>query len=100
MLTWVPYTFVRFLFLFVAGIVLGIFLPGLISADWIVIILLASAILYFLLVFFKDTLRIVNSGVIGFPLLIIAGYALVFIRTESNRADRKFVRQRAGDSDS
>lgn len=85
MLTWVPYTFVRFLLFFVIGILLGIFFPGLVSGQVAVVGWLVLSVLYFLLRL--RFLHSINAGLLGLPLLILTGYVLVFLRTESNRLD-------------
>jgi competence protein ComEC len=69
----------------VSGILLGIIFPDLISPGRLVGIVLALSVLFVLqkVLFFRS----INGGIIGLPLLLFVGYAIVFFRNESNSAD-------------
>lgn len=90
MFYWTPYTFVRIVFFFIAGIILGIYQPDCIpeSVAWI---LFGSCMVLFVLL---SVSRIsLNPGFIGLTSIFLAGYANTLIHTESRNADHFFYEE-------
>lgn len=88
MVPWIPYAFVRLLLFSASGILLGIYFPDEIAASVILSLLITFVIFYFLIVIFRqDHNGSLNPGFIGLPILMLLGYLVVMIRTESNQDD-------------
>ncbi|WKZ60819.1 MAG: ComEC/Rec2 family competence protein [Cyclobacteriaceae bacterium] len=84
MFYWTPYTFVRIVFFFIAGIVLGIYQPDLIP-DKVAWFLFIGCVTGFLILSrFKYK---INPGVLGLMAVLFAGYSNTLLHTESRRAD-------------
>jgi competence protein ComEC len=89
MLKWMPYAMVRIATFFIGGILLGIYLPDVVSES------LATSFFLALLSFFavgyiyakKSTARVVGLGSIGLCAILIAGYINLLHHTESRRPD-------------
>lgn len=84
MFRWVPYVFVRITLLFITGILWGIYAPDSLKEGLAQILLLFLAVGYGILWYLNRTRHsnIYLSG-IGLPLLVLAGYVLVLLRTDS-----------------
>src|SRR5688572_8434158 len=89
MFRWAPYTFVRILFFLVAGIILGIYYPDLLSTHYAWIILCTLVVLYvvcFVLWHFIFFYRF-NPGVIGLTGIFLSGYLLTLYHSEARRPE-------------
>jgi competence protein ComEC len=85
MFSWAPYAFVRITIVFIAGILLGIYLPDCIHQSLAVILFITCGVLFLLLVasHIKGTLRFLNPGIFGIAAIFLAGYIQVLNSTES-----------------
>jgi competence protein ComEC len=84
MFHWIPYVFVRIVLFFIAGTLLGVYLPDSIPEVMVQVFLPALAGVYFLLVFFNDRLSKKNNpGFVGLLVVFLSGYALLLTRTDS-----------------
>jgi len=88
MIRWIPYSFVRIVIFFIAGILLGIHVPTLIGGETMGWLCLILAVAYFTAVYFRKKINLgVIPGVAGMAVIFLAGYAHVFFRTASYNAD-------------
>jgi competence protein ComEC len=88
MIRWIPYTFVRTVLFFIAGIVLGLYAPGLISAGCGIALAVLLSLLYFLVTFFRFHVNhFPNPGWIALPLVLLLGYIHLTWQTESRDPD-------------
>jgi competence protein ComEC len=87
MFRWTPYTFIRIATVFIGGILLGVYSPGVIPLlfSWIFLIVFASAFL--LLLFLVKRLPKKYYGLIGLPAIFMAGYVHVHIQKHTNQPD-------------
>ena len=88
MLKWMPYVMVRIAAFFIAGILLGIYQPDLLTEGSAFSAL--GVLLFFYLIgyrFFKrsSSLKLV-TGLIGLIAILVAGYVNVLLQTESRSA--------------
>jgi competence protein ComEC len=89
MLYWIPYAFVRISVFFIAGILLGIYFPQLISISSAMSAFTFAIALYFFIFFLnrRRNKRVLNPGLIALTAVLIAGYCSVYFNTETNSAD-------------
>lgn len=85
MIRWIPYTFVRTVFIFIGGVALGMYAPDLLPGPWDAIVVCGGILLYIILVLFRSKHRI-NPGWLGLPLIFVMGYVHVVRQTESRHA--------------
>ncbi len=91
MFRWIPYVFVRVVLFFIAGILLGVYLPDSIPETIAQVFLLVLVGMYFLLFLLKNRLPIkINLGAIGLLAIFLSGYVLLLTRTAS-RNPQHFV---------
>lgn len=88
MLSWAPYVFVRFVIFFAAGILLGIYHPGLVPHIAVIVFVILAG-LFTVITFLRSAngAAFFNPGFAGLLALFVAGYACVFYSTDSNRKD-------------
>jgi competence protein ComEC len=89
MLKWIPYVMVRIAAFFIAGILLGIYKPDLLSEGTVSVVLGGFFLFYFTgYLFFKKSgsLRMV-TGFNGLITVFIAGYLNVLLQTESRNQE-------------
>jgi competence protein ComEC len=76
MLYWIPYAFIRIVVFFIAGILLGVFAPGILSLAVASGFIIALIFIYFL--FWHINLRrqklIINTGVVGLSAIFLFGF--------------------------
>lgn len=84
MFYWTPYTFVRIVFFFIAGIILGIYQPDLIPERVSWILFGSCVVIFFGLAFSRTRL---NPGFIGLTAVFFAGYSNTLIHTDSRNTD-------------
>lgn len=84
MFYWTPYAFVRIVFFFIAGIILGIYQPGLVPQHVAWILFGSCVAIFMVLVFGRIT---VNPGFVGLTAVIFAGYSNTLIHTESGNSN-------------
>jgi competence protein ComEC len=84
MTSWIPYSFVRITIVFIAGILLNIYYPGLVSPTSATVLLGIAAALFLLLVIVaKRWWASLNTGFVGLLVILLSGYVLVNLRTNS-----------------
>jgi competence protein ComEC len=81
MFFWTPYTFVRIVFFFIAGILFGIYQAGLIPERVAFYLFMGFMLLYFLLVFSGQ--KKINTGFVGLIAVVLAGYLNTIYKTDS-----------------
>lgn len=89
MFSWTPYPFVRIVFFFVAGILVGIYLPEIAPINF-TYILFGTLVVLFVAVSYlrsKEKINIINPGVIGLSVVLIAGYIQVYHSTDYQNHD-------------
>jgi competence protein ComEC len=76
MLYWIPYAFIRIVVFFIAGILLGVFAPGILPLSWAAGLFAALILIYFL--FWYINLRqqklIINTGLVGLIAIFLSGF--------------------------
>jgi competence protein ComEC len=85
MFFWTPYAFVRFVLFLIAGILLGIYFPGLFSEQFVAAALLVTGIALSFLFYRSSSSNV--SGIIVFLMLILFGYLNTLYHTESRNPD-------------
>jgi competence protein ComEC len=85
MIRWIPYTFIRTAAFFIAGILLGIFLPDVAPYNYALTILLTLLVIYFASFVFltRHKKSTYTAGLIALPAVFIAGYVHVLNQTET-----------------
>jgi len=88
MLKWIPYVMVRIAAFFIAGILIGIYLPELLPENSAFIVLGVLVLFYFIgYQFLKKSNSVkLYTGVVGLITILVAGYANVLLQTESRDA--------------
>lgn len=88
MLRWIPYVMVRVTAFFIAGILLGIYLPEFISTSVLIVALGIATLFYFTLYFLLQRSRWlpVISGAVGLFCVLLLGYLHIFFFNQSNHA--------------
>jgi competence protein ComEC len=88
MIRWLPYTFVRTVFFFIAGILLGIYAPDVLNKTYTIILLGVFCLIYILTFLLRGYLKFGVSvfGFIAFPIVFLAGYVHVLTQTESKES--------------
>lgn len=89
MFSWAPYTFVRIVIVYVAGILLGIYFPDIIQQKQAIIFFLILVILFLVFAFlrFKGKLRFFNPGLLGIAAIFLAGYIQLLNSTDARDTD-------------
>ncbi|MBT1702527.1 ComEC/Rec2 family competence protein [Chryseosolibacter indicus] len=84
MFRWIPYTFIRVVAFFIAGILLGIYSPAFLSVAYSSALLIFLATAYFLLVFFRRVSGgyFFNPGYLALSFIFVCGYLNVSLKTE------------------
>lgn len=85
MIPWIPITFVRITSFFVAGILLGIYLPDILPIHLATLILLLATGSYSFVFILNRRLKrmVINPGYLGLPAIFLAGFVHVVNSTES-----------------
>lgn len=84
MIRWIPYTFVRTVIFFIAGIVCALYAPGLVPENVAVTVAILLALLYFPVVWLSSRRRrMFNPGWVGLPLVSLLGYIHLLGQTAS-----------------
>ena len=84
MIRWIPYTFVRTVLFFIAGILLAFYDPDLIpQAVWWPIVISMTGFYFLLVLTSRKFRRIINPGWIALPLVFVLGYINLVAQTES-----------------
>jgi len=88
MFFWTPYTFVRIVFFFIAGILLGIYQPDCLPEHFVLPAFVVLVVLYFL-VNWKITsdFKPFSTGFIGLLAIFLAGYVNTMFNTDFRRPD-------------
>jgi competence protein ComEC len=84
MFFWTPFTFVRIVLFFIAGILLGIYQPELISVQKASFLFIGAVLGYFFVWF--SGLKL-NPGFLGLIALLLAGYLNTLFHTDSRKPD-------------
>lgn len=86
MFSWTPYAFVRILLFFAGGILLGIYLPGILPKSFTEILFLILAISFIVFAYLRSKAsgKFFNPGFIALIALFLAGYIRVYTSTDSN----------------
>jgi competence protein ComEC len=86
---WIPFAFVRITLYFIAGILCGIFIPGLRShpEGWMILLSLLLSYIGFFILYRRTHNRVFNPGLIAFPAIVVAGILSVDLANEVNRDD-------------
>lgn len=89
MIRWIPYTFIRITLFFIAGIILGIYLPDSIPEKYAEVLLVSLGIAYisFFILSKRINKNIFNPGIIGLFAIVLAGYVHVLHTTERRDPD-------------
>ncbi|QOI97626.1 MAG: ComEC family competence protein [Flammeovirgaceae bacterium] len=83
MFQWVPVAFVRIVLFFIAGILIGIYQPGILNEFIAGIILVALVVSYFILVLWSK----INPGPVGLLAVLVAGYLNLLVHTQARHPD-------------
>jgi competence protein ComEC len=84
---WIPYAFVRIVVFFMAGILIGIFVPFSIPLLPVVTLFFLSAMAYVLMAASAPIRKVANPGFVGLFCILTAGYLNVQLQTESKQPD-------------
>lgn len=87
MFRWTPFTFIRISAVFIGGILLGVYNPGIVPLLFCQVVLGVFVFSYFLLFFLKRTLSKSYFGLLGLPAVFLAGYAHVHLQKHTNQSD-------------
>lgn len=88
MTRWIPYTFVRIVLFFVAGILAGMYFPDLLAERLSYLVITVLVVLYFSIVYLRKRFSgIPNPGLIALTLVAVLGYVHVVVQTESRHPD-------------
>jgi competence protein ComEC len=84
MFSWTPFPFIRIVFLFVAGILSGIYFPDIVPIDFATILIGLLGVLFIAIAYFraKGKVKAVNPGFIGLAVVFLAGYIQVYNSTD------------------
>jgi competence protein ComEC len=82
MIRWIPYTFIRITFVFICGILTGVFWPGLIPV-YLTLTFFALLIASYVIVVFLRQKPSVYLAAIGLTVVFVAGYLNVTFKTDS-----------------
>src|SRR5687768_447046 len=84
---WIPYAFVRIVVFFMAGILIGIFMPFGIALLPVVLLFFLLAMTYVVMAASAPVRKVINPGFVGLFAILVAGYLNVQLRTESKQPD-------------
>lgn len=84
---WIPFAFVRIVVFFVAGILIGIFVPVSIPLLPVVIIFLMTALGYACVASSSSLLRLINPGFIGLFAILLAGFINVQLHRDADHVN-------------
>lgn len=89
MMTWVPYALVRVALCFIAGILLAIYLPGVIPFRVALVVVIGTVFIYVLMASRLGRMRWgkIFMGLLGFTAIFLSGYLHLFLKTDSRKAD-------------
>ncbi|MBX2954953.1 MAG: ComEC family competence protein [Cyclobacteriaceae bacterium] len=88
MFFWTPYTFVRIVSFFIAGILLGIYQPDFLPEHFALPALVGSVVLYFFLSWkLTSDFKPFGTGLVGLLAIFLAGYVNTMFNTDSRRPD-------------
>jgi competence protein ComEC len=89
MFRWIPYTFVRVTIFLVAGIIVGIYFPDLLSRQLLTLLLAVFTATYITVFFLRryEPAKILNPGVLGLTSIFLLGWVHVMSSTESSDTD-------------
>lgn len=93
MFFWTPYTFVRIVLFFIAGILTGIYHPDWIPENIALSLFTGLILIYFLLYVLKK--KIINPGYIGIPVIVLAGYLNTLSKTDYRNPQHFAFRQQS-----
>lgn len=84
MTRWIPYTFVRIVLFFIAGILVGMYFPDLLAERLCYLVIAVLVALYFFMVYRRKQFSgIPNPGGVALALVAVLGYLHVVVQTES-----------------
>jgi competence protein ComEC len=86
MIRWIPYTFIRITFVFICGILSGIFWPQIISVFWSSLFLGFLIATYLVLIIAKQKPS-VYLAIVGLGAVFVAGYLNVTFKTDKFSSD-------------
>ena len=84
---WIPFPFIRIALFFIAGILLGIYYPDVLSDTVVWPTLLCLVFLYFLVFIIWPSSKKFITGVIGLSVVFMAGYVHLTNQTSSRKQD-------------
>ena len=89
MFRWIPYTFVRVTIFLVAGIIVGIYFPDLLSGHLLTFLLAGFTATYITVFFLRRyaPANIFNPGVLGLTSIFLLGWVHVLNSNESSNTD-------------
>lgn len=87
MFRWTPFTFIRISAVFIGGILLGVYNPGILPSMFSWVSLSVLALLYLFLFFGWKGFPKSFFGFIGLPAVFLAGYAHVYFQKHTNQSD-------------
>lgn len=89
MFSWTPFPFIRIVFLFVAGILFGIYFPEFVPISLATIVFGVFGVLYIFISYFRaeGKIKIINPGFIGLAAVFLAGYIQVYNSTDYFKAN-------------
>lgn len=89
MFSWTPYSLVRIVLVFAAGIVTGLYFPEAVLIDFVSVTFITLVVVFTVLAYlkWKGVLRYFNIGAIGIVALFLAGYCKLYYATDRYRTD-------------
>ncbi len=92
MFRWVPYPFVRFVAVLIAGILTGIYFPGAIPIKVAIISLVFLAVVFGFLFSFRRKIQNIQdwTGVVGLSFIFLIGYVHLFYKNGRNNEHNLF----------
>jgi competence protein ComEC len=87
MFSWTPFPFVRLVLFFCAGILLGIYLPDILSIDLTKILFVILGVFFIVVSYLrsKGKLKSLNPGAVGLFVVFLAGYIQVYNSTDYHK---------------
>src|SRR5690349_7051243 len=83
MLHWIPYAFVRIVVFFIAGILIGIYLPDILPETLTTVLFVALVLGYIILAILQRKRKFFNPGFVGLAAIFLAGYLNLLLQTDS-----------------
>lgn len=89
MFSWTPYPFVRIIFFFCTGILLGIYLPDVLEIALAESLFIFFSILFVGISFFKskDRFKYLNPGFIAVLIVLLSGYLQIYYSSDYRNSD-------------